>query len=405
VATQPMPRVAILDLLSVVPFYDQRLVEQLRLTNPNVRLIAVSPHRDPQYFEDRDMGARDLIADWVARMPGGLLDRVQIRRAAKAIEYHLNVCLLTMSFLRRPPDVLHTQWLPMLGRSPIDTWFVKLLNHRGIPLVHTVHNVLPHDDDSDRTKAAYARLYRSATLLICHTEEAARQVTDEFHVPRQRIEVIPHGPLFGATADVSGADVERVAGVDAGSHVLLTLGVIRPYKGLEFLLRAWQRVDTPNAHLVIAGVGDPRYIGEIVDLVRDFDLGETVDLRPGYVPDAEHDALHRTAEIVVLPYQHINQSGALMTAMAYGRAIVATDVGGFPEVIENGRNGILVPYGDTEALAKALTNLLRDPDRREELGCAAMADTTTTLSWESISAKTSQAYQRAVRSHQETRQK
>lgn len=402
-ARQSTPRIAILDLLSVVPSYDQRLTDQLRLINPNVRLIAVSPHRNPQYFEDRDMGARDLVADWVRRMPRALLHQVKIRRVAKTIEYHLNVCRLSFRFLRRPPDVVHTQWLPMLGRSPIDIWFVKLLNRRGIPLVHTVHNVLPHDDHSHRTNRASANLYRSASLLICHTEEAARRLVAEFNVADHRIDVIPHGPLFGATANVSVVDAERIVG-GKENHVVLALGGIRPYKGLEFLLRAWQKVDTPNACLVIAGVGDPRYVRQIVDLIQDLGVGETVDLRPGYVPDAEHDALHRTAEIVVLPYRDINQSGALMTAMAYGRAIVATDVGGFPEVVEDGRNGILVPYDDAETLAEALTNLLEDPDQREELGRAAMSDTETLLSWTSIAAKTMQSYQKAIRLTQENRQ-
>ena len=305
------------------------------------------------------------------------------------------MALLGLRFVVRPPDVLHLQWLPLLGWSPIDKWFVTVARARGIPIVHTVHNVLPHDTSSDRVRRAYAWLYRSATVLICHTQEAANQLVDKFGIARSQIEVIPHGPIFDIGGDglAAGSIEERS---DSDTTVVLSLGVIRPYKGLEFLLEAWKMAAIPDARLIIAGGGESGYVAKIADVVANLDLTRSVDLRLGYVDNAEHDALHRSADIVVLPYREISQSGALMTAMAYGCAIVASDVGGFSEVIDNGRNGVLVPYGDTRALAEALTNLLSDSGLRERLGSAALADTRVSLSWRSIAQSTMEVYMKAL---------
>ena len=187
---------------------------------------------------------------------------------------------------------------------------------------------------------------------------------------------------------------------DAASPLVLSLGVIRPYKGLEFLLRSWPHVTTPNAQLVVAGGGDPAYAAQLVELARQLDLGDSVLFRIGYVSDADHDALHRACDVVVLPYREISQSGALMTAMAYGRPVVASDIGGFREVIDSGRNGVLVTYGDTAAMAAAVSALLDDPQRRAEIGAAALADVRSTFSWDSIARSTMDCYMRAVKDTQ-----
>jgi glycosyltransferase involved in cell wall biosynthesis len=99
----------------------------------------------------------------------------------------------------------------------------------------------------------------------------------------------------------------------------------------------------------------------------------------------------RRADLVVLPYRNIEQSGVLYTALAFGRPLVLSAVGGFPEVAERGA-ARLVPPGDPQALAETLGELLADPSALEALGAAAAREASTTYSWDRVAGETLDLY-------------
>jgi glycosyltransferase involved in cell wall biosynthesis len=99
----------------------------------------------------------------------------------------------------------------------------------------------------------------------------------------------------------------------------------------------------------------------------------------------------RRADLVVLPYRNIEQSGVLYTALAFGRPLVLSSVGGFPEIAERGA-ARLVPPGDSDALAVVLRELLADPGAREALGAGAAREAATTYSWDRIGEMTMELY-------------
>jgi glycosyltransferase involved in cell wall biosynthesis len=162
----------------------------------------------------------------------------------------------------------------------------------------------------------------------------------------------------------------------------LYFGLIRPYKGLDVLLEAWRGIE--DAELWI--VGRPR-----------FELGglrsEEASVRwvPRYVSDLELAACFRRADLVVLPYLEIEQSGVLATALAFGSPLLATDVGGFREVADAGA-ARLVPPGDAPALRQALVELLADAQERERLSKAAAAFAAGDASWERVAERTAALY-------------
>jgi len=110
-----------------------------------------------------------------------------------------------------------------------------------------------------------------------------------------------------------------------------------------------------------------------------------------FVTDPEIPAFMRRADVVVLPYRNIEQSGVLYTALAFGRPLLLSAVGGFPEVAERGA-AQLVPPEDPEALGEALRGLLADPSAREALSAAASREASTTYSWDRIGAQTAELY-------------
>ena len=133
---------------------------------------------------------------------------------------------------------------------------------------------------------------------------------------------------------------------------MLCFGLMRPYKGIDVLLEAWRGID--DAELWIAGM--PRM--DISSLRAR--APPNVRFVPRFVTDAELPAYFQRADLVVLPYREIDQSGVLFTALAFGKPLLLSDVGGFPEVAATGARAV-VPAGDPAALREALRELLGDP--------------------------------------------
>src|SRR5262249_22813069 len=155
-------------------------------------------------------------------------------------------------------DIIHVQWIPLVDRGlPIELWFLKLAKKRGIKLAYTVHNVLPHDVENS-LKQTFTEVYQLMDALVCHTQDERDRFLQEFGIATEKISVIPHGPLFYDCDALEPQNGKRQLGFFEEDCVVLHQGNIRPYKGLEFLLEAWKKVQSswPHARLVVVGTGE-----------------------------------------------------------------------------------------------------------------------------------------------------
>jgi len=268
-------------------------------------------------------------------------------------------------------DVVHLQWLTV---QPLD---VRLLPRR--PLVLTAHDVLPREPRFGQ-RTAQQRLYERVDAVVVHSEHGRRRLVDGLGVDAAKVHVIPHGVL-DRLARLPAAPPQRLPAelAPTDAPVVLCFGVLRPYKGIDVLLRAWAGVD--GAQLWI--VGHPRMA---IHALR-ADAPPGVRWVPRFVPDAEAAALFRRADLVVLPYREIDQSGVLATALAFGKPVLASAVGGFGEVAGLGA-AALVPPGDAGALHAALARLLADPAARERLATGARAAAAGPYAWDAIARRT-----------------
>jgi glycosyltransferase involved in cell wall biosynthesis len=168
--------------------------------------------------------------------------------------------------------------------------------------------------------------------------------------------------------------------------------VLTPFKGIDVLLRAFATLE--GAELWIVG----RPLGVDVEALERLaaEAPGRVRLVTRFVADTEVPAIMRRADLVVLPYRDVDQSGVLYTALAFGKAIVASAVGGFPEVLRGHGAGRMVPPGDPAALAAALRELLSQPAERERLAAAALAAARGPYSWDTIALRTLDLYRRLV---------
>lgn len=368
VAPAAAPRVLLFDPFCFTPWYTAELALALRGAGLTVDLLSAAFAREPDFFGR--LGLRP-DAGPVQLSPTLHWAPPLCRRVVRTAEVLLHYRALARRFRQRldqEPAVLHLQQTPLVQRGlPADRALINAARAAGVPVVHTVHNVLPHDS-GDRLQEAYRALYRQVDHLICHSESAADAVAALSGVGRDRISVIPHGPLFAPRQRTSQADLDTARerlGLPRGRFVVLFQGILAPYKGLDVLLDAWticlercRRDGVAMPLLLVAGSGPDKLVAETRARCAPLGDGVRADLR--YLPTAELPQYFAASNVLVYPYRKITTSGALLSGLSYDKPIVSSDLPAFAELLTHGENALLVPPGDAAALASALFTLARD---------------------------------------------
>jgi starch synthase len=283
---------------------------------------------------------------------------------------------------RFDPDVIHLQnghlWfnlaLPFLKRYP---------------LVITIHDPKPHTGDKESGKipqlmAIWDFGHHRADQLIVHGEQLKQVVVGELGIVSEIVHVVPMIALGNDLADSQ---------IQEDDHQILFFGRIWEYKGLEYLIRAEPLItaQVPDARIVIAGRGEDfaRYQRLMVH-------PECFSIYNEYVPNDKRDELFRRASVVALPYIDASQSAVIPIAYMFSKPVVATTVGGLPELVEHGLTGYLVPPRDERALADALVRLLCDKGLRQQLGANGKRKVEAELSPDAVARQTLAVYRRAI---------
>lgn len=303
----------------------------------------------------------------------------RVRRVVKLAEHVPN--MLRYRARARSADVVHFQWLTV---QHIDG---HLLPARRTPpaarrpLLLTAHDILPREARPGQ-RDAQRRLYEHFDAIVVHSQHGRARLIDELGVDGERVHVVPHGAFEHLAAeDATGAASPPPFQTDL--PVVLCFGLMRPYKGIDLLLEAWRGIE--DAELWIAGA--PRM--DISALRAAAPPG--VRFVPRFITDDELSAFFRRADLVVLPYREIDQSGVLFTALAFGKPLLLSDVGGFPEVAAQGAARTF-PAGDTAALHATLRELVADPSALAQLAARARAAATGAYSWSEIGKRTLALY-------------
>ena len=361
-------RVHVVDPPAYTPPYDHALSEALAAAGAEVTLVTsafpygqvplAGGYRLDERFYRRAVGPPGSALRRLSRLATHVPGMLGYRRAAE------------------DADVVHLQWLAL---PQLD---VRLLPRR--PLVLTAHDVLPREPRPGQL-AAHARLLDRVDAVVALSEHSRARLVGEAGADPAKVEVIAHGVLDHLTR-APEAPLPPEVGMPDGP-VVLCFGLMRPYKGLDVLVDAWHGIE--DAELWI--VGRPRM--DTSGLHAAAPSG--VRFVERFVDGAEAAAVFRRADLVVLPYREIEGSGVLATALAFGRPLLLTDVGSFPEVAETGA-AELVPAGDATALHDKLVGLVGDDGRRAQLSAAARAAADGPYSWGPIAERHLALYGRLV---------
>jgi glycosyltransferase involved in cell wall biosynthesis len=225
-------------------------------------------------------------------------------------------------------------------------------------------------------------------------------------VPEKNITVVPFGINDPPTTGLSPADAKARLGLRADEHVALFFGQIAPYKGLAYLARAVPRLiaHDPAFRLVVAGKvkkGHEAYWSAVKQALQAPACAGRVILKIEHVPDQDLELYFKAADVLVMPYTDIFQSGVLFLAYSFGLPVVAADVGSLRDDVIEGRTGLMCKPHDARDLERAINAyfagaIYRALDtRRQQIRAFASA----THSWMAVAAVTAARYRSVLASH------
>ena len=294
------------------------------------------------------------------------------------------------------------------------TWYANLAGHlasllHGIPHVATVHSLEPlRPWKAEQLGGGYALSswaervsLASASAVVAVSDGMRSDILSVYpEISTERVRVIRNGINTLEYAPDPSVDVLEKHGVDPERPYVIFVGRITRQKGVPVLLRAAASLD-PLAQLVLcAGAADTQELGdEVASLVAELQASRTGVLWiPEMLPKPEIIQLLTHALAFVCPSVYEPLGIVNLEAMACSTAVVASRVGGIPEVVEAGVTGLLVPPDDPAALSDALNLLLRDPGLAEAMGRAGRERAVTEFSWETVAAQTAALYSELIAS-------
>jgi glycosyltransferase involved in cell wall biosynthesis len=278
------------------------------------------------------------------------------------------------------PDIVHVVFEDLISG------FLILFLKNKYKIIITEHDPQLHDGESFITRLSFflsriiSRNFSDA--IIVHGQNLKNYLIEK-GVPDKKIFIVPHGDFSYYKKYTNTIKEEK--------FTILFFGLIRDYKGLNFLINAEPFIASslPDIKIIIAGNGEFSKYHALIKNPNHFEIHNR------YISDSEIADFFSRAAIIVLPYINASQSGIIPIAYAFKKPVVVTNVGSIIEVVEDGKTGLIVPPEDSVALAKAIITLLSNDSLREEMGSNAYKKMQDELSWEQIAYETIMIYKQS----------
>jgi len=296
--------------------------------------------------------------------------------------------------LHSSAQLLHAQWwsLPLF---PIYLVVCSAFKVRGKPVVFTVHNTRSHENSCLYQKLS-GLIFKLGDHFIVHTPINKEQLITDYSVDAGKISLIPHGPLdFHVRQNTDRESVRAAMGFNPVHKVILLFGAIRPYKGIETALRAFQRVQrqVPESRLLIAGKLWESW-EPYSNLIDNLNIRHAILTHLEYIPSGEVYKFFTAADIVILPYNRFDsQSGVGASALSFRKPLIVTRVGGLSDLVEDPH--FVIPPDDPAALADVLTESLQKPDGLADMSTGAER-IARQMGWSAIISKTVSVYRKVL---------
>ena len=253
------------------------------------------------------------------------------------------------------PDLVIIQWWHPYF-APCYQAVTRRLRSKGIKILFVCHNVFPHERFPMDRLLTEKTLKKGDLFIVQSTqdEEDLKSI-----IPEAKYIRAVH-PTYNAfkMQDISKAQAREILGLRSDEKVLLFFGFVRKYKGLDYLLKAMPAIKrnlTDCKLLIVGDFGDDK--NEYLDLINKEDIDDVISIYDGYIPDKEVEKFFAACDVVVLPYVSATQSGIVQIAYGFDKPVIATIVGGLPDVVTDGKTGFLVEPENPQAIADAISKL------------------------------------------------
>lgn len=370
-------KILFIDQISTVNYkYSFSIIERLRENN---EIIFVS---DEKTFKGQGIVSYDYFKGTTSK------ERNKLEKAATYISAWNKILSLCK---KDKIDILHVQWFIL---SPVDLYFIKKLKKMGIKLVVTVHDILPFNEKFYDYKS-HKKIYELADKIIVQAKPNIDRINSLFTGISNKVIYIPHGNFIDHATIISKDKAKDLLGIDKNKKVILFFGQIKKVKGLDVLIKAFNEIikndNRDDVLLIIAGKvwGDDFKVYE--ELINEVDSSKfRCDIK--YIPDEQISWYYCSADINVLPYREIYQSGVVHLSYSYEKPVIATNIGSFPEVIINGDTGILVEKDNYGELKNAIISLIYDDEKMKSMGQKGKKYIQNKFSWDVITKEIEDIY-------------
>src|SRR6266481_780182 len=299
-----------------------------------------------------------------------------IRKMARVLIYYGRLLRYAAAAEAKIFHILWNNKFEFIDRTIILLYY-KLLGKKVVLTAHNVNAGKRDSNDSLLNRSTLRLQYLLVDHIFVHTEKMKKELRQDFGVTERKVSVIPFGINNAVPhTDLSPQEAKQRLGISSDERTILFFGAIRPYKGLEYLVTAFQQLVTTHQEYRLIIAGEPRkeseqYSDEIQRAINGHASRGQVLQKFQYIPDEETELYFKAADVLALPYTHVFQSGVLFLGYSFGLPVVGAEVGSVREEIIEGRTGFLCRSCDSADLAKAIekyfeSDLFKNLDNRRQ---------------------------------------
>lgn len=314
----------------------------------------------------------------------------QSPKLIRAFQYVSCLIFSLLDAKKNKVEVVHYHFFHYTNLQKLCVVLAKVF---GFKLVITAHDVESFVGVRDVVKAKTILSY--ADQVIAHNAVSKYELVNKITLPSSNVSVIPHGNYLDSINEIPTKKSARASlGILESDKVLLFFGQIKTVKGLDILLLALVEAIKiyPDLKLVIAGKVWKDDFSVYEKIIAEKKLEAHVVLHIGYIPDQAVANYYCAADLVVLPYRKIYQSGVLLMAMSYKTPVLTSDIQGMTEIVSHNKNGYTFASENISSLSAMLVDVFNHESNFEEIGCAGYQTVFTDYSWAKIGTMTSTLY-------------
>jgi D-inositol-3-phosphate glycosyltransferase len=356
------------------------------------------------------IGSDELISDEVLNHPqiNFLNLRGDTSPAASRAKKIARICIYYLNLLhyssKTDSKVFHILWanrFVMLDRILMNLYY-RILGKKLLLTAHNVNQQQRDGHDNGYNRFTLRVYYGLMHHIFVHTDKMKEQLLTEFKVPAVKVSVIPFGINNTLpNTNLTKYEARKKLNLANDRKTILFFGRLAKYKGLRYAVEALERLsENDNSyHLIIAGrieQGHESHWTEINNAIETKKLGHVIEKKIEHIPEEDVELYFKSADVLILPYKDIFQSGVLFLAYSFGLPVIASDVGSFREDILEGETGMICKPGNSDDLANTIRKYFESElfQKLETASAKIVAYGNKKYSWDEVGKITCGAYKK-----------